>query len=50
MCRLVLKLDPKLVFPLQRTLSKDILLAMVAKCLDFCVQPFLDATPMQNYI
>jgi hypothetical protein len=38
-------LDPKLVFPSQRTLSKKILLFMVMRCVDLYVQLQLDATP-----
>lgn len=44
MQRMTLKLDPKLLFPFQRTLFEDILLAMVACCLDLHMQPQFDAT------
>jgi hypothetical protein len=44
-CRLVLKLDPKLVSPSQKTLSEEILPSMVDKCLALYVWPLIDATP-----
>jgi hypothetical protein len=42
---MTLKLDPKLLFPFQKTLFKDILLAMAAHCLDLHMQLQFDATP-----
>ncbi len=45
MRRMTLKLDPKLLFPFQKTLFKDILLAMAAHCLDLHMQLQFDATP-----
>jgi len=44
MRRMTLKLDPKLLFPFQRTLFEDIILAMVARCLDLHMQLQFDAT------
>ncbi len=46
MCRLVLRLDPKLVSPSQKTLPKEILPSMVDKCLILYARPLLDATPI----
>jgi hypothetical protein len=37
--RLALKLDPKMVFPSQKTLSKEIIPNMVTHCLELHVQP-----------
>jgi hypothetical protein len=45
MQRLALRLDPKVVFPFRKTLSKKILPNMVTRCLELHVQPLLDATP-----
>jgi hypothetical protein len=41
---MTLKLDPKLLFPFQRTLFEDIILAMVARYLDLHMQLQFDAT------
>ncbi len=46
MQRLALKLNPKLVFPFQRTLSKEIILrSMVTRCANLHVQTQFDVTP-----
>jgi hypothetical protein len=43
--RVTLRLDPKLFFPFQRTMLKEMFLTMVIDCLDLYLQPQLDATP-----
>jgi len=45
MQKLALRLDSKLVFPSQRTLSKKIFPFMVMCCVDLYVQLQLDTTP-----
>lgn len=40
-----MRLDPKLGFPSQMTLSKEILPSMVTRCVNLYVQPSLDVTP-----
>ncbi len=46
MQRLALRLNPKLVFPSRKILSKDIILpSMVTHCVDLYVQTQFDVTP-----